>query len=298
MRLRFRGQVLLLFAMLFLAGWALASMLLSNHLTAVVEADLVRHGRVLATNLAGWSEEPALTEESVDLRRLLERTREFNPEVTYVFVLGPNGNVVASTLGPPFPSALGRATLGRDRTLLRTEEGPIVDIRAPILQGRGGEVHVGYSRAALHAGVVRLRMALWLIAVPVLLVGLLGLWFLSGYVTRPARDLADAVRRFGSGDLDARARAGGPGELSVLARAFNEMAATHQRQAAELRFLSEYNRRLIDNLGAALYVVDGDLELEFANREVAESRDRLAGRRCYEALYGRAEPCPACPALG
>jgi signal transduction histidine kinase len=57
-------------------------------------------------------------------------------------------------------------------------------------------------------------------------------WWLNARALRPLFGLAQAMRRFGRGDMEARAVDEGPAELAEMARRFNEMASaiTQQRK--------------------------------------------------------------------
>jgi diguanylate cyclase (GGDEF)-like protein len=86
-----------------------------------------------------------------------------------------------------------------------------------------------------------------------LLIGLLA-WQIRAGMTRPLEDLLDAVKRFGAGDRDARAKVAGSVEFRELARAHNEMAeqlgsAIEQSNMAEAR-LARANADLTDRTRA------------------------------------------------
>lgn len=60
----------------------------------------------------------------------------------------------------------------------------------------------------------------------------------SGRITKPVRALLGAVRAMGSGRREARAGAGGPGEVGELARAFDSMASDLEREDTLRRALA------------------------------------------------------------
>ena len=70
-------------------------------------------------------------------------------------------------------------------------------------------------------------------------------WLLAIRIVRPLGDLADAARRVSGGDYDARVAIGGDDELTVVARAFNEMAGS-------LASAEERRRRLLSDLAHEL----------------------------------------------
>lgn len=86
------------------------------------------------------------------------------------------------------------------------------------------------------------------------------LWRLvSDSLMAPLRNLSRAVRRFGDGDLDARAQPG-PDDVGSVAGSFNEMAETTSRQI--LRLTSDAQR------GAQLRLITDALDLADSERDV------------------------------
>jgi len=284
MRFGYRLRLTLAFAGLLLLGGTAATLVLAGRLTAELEGVVLRQASALARNLSLWGEEAVLTSDRVELARLVESMTASNDEVAYVYVEDARGRVLAHSFTAGFPAALREATTGRDRTLLRTELGSVLDVRAPVAKGRGGEFHVGYSRGRVLASVSYLKRLVWLIAIPIMALGILAIWIVSTYLTRPALKLAEVVRRFGSGDLRARVSEPFPGEFGTLGRAFNTMADNLEQQSEELRYLTAYNQNLIDNLGMGLYVVDGNLRVEYANDEIRREVGEVTGKDCREAL--------------
>jgi signal transduction histidine kinase len=89
-------------------------------------------------------------------------------------------------------------------------------------------------------------------AILLLIAGVGGLaWWLQRKAVRPTLRLAEAIERFAKGDRAARADERGPEELSTIARRFNEMAATIERQHRDqLTFLAGVAHDLRNPLGA------------------------------------------------
>jgi len=89
-------------------------------------------------------------------------------------------------------------------------------------------------------------------AIFLLVAGVGGLaWWLQRMTVRPTLRLADAIERFAKGDRGARADERGVEELSTIARRFNEMAATIERQHRDqLAFLAGVAHDLRNPLSA------------------------------------------------
>jgi PAS domain S-box-containing protein len=71
-----------------------------------------------------------------------------------------------------------------------------------------------------------------------------------------------------------------------------------ERRRDELRRSRDTLRALFDNTPTAMYLVGPDYTLLAVNRCRANQTDqqpqRLVGRPCFEALFGRSDPCPGC----
>lgn len=74
---------------------------------------------------------------------LLKNTLKNNEDVLYIFVVDPQGNVLAHTFGEVFPKELlkANAVAGADNyhlAVFRTEIGIVRDVAVPILNGLSG----------------------------------------------------------------------------------------------------------------------------------------------------------------
>jgi two-component system sensor histidine kinase BaeS len=127
-----------------------------------------------------------------------------------VRVVGPGGDVLYRTGGPPLPDETD--TISTDLSAAAgggTLELEVPSTQAPILRA--------FNSALLVTGIVAVA-ALLLASVVV-----------ASRVTRPLRGVAAAAHRLGDGDLGARAEGGPDAESAELASAFNGMAERLER---------------------------------------------------------------------
>jgi two-component system sensor histidine kinase CpxA len=113
----------------------------------------------------------------------------------------------------------------------------------------------------------------------VLLCAIAGLgWVLAFQFASPLNQLADAVRRFGTGDLSARVRSARHDEIGELARAFDQMADRIQvLLTAERRLLQDVSHELRSPL--ARLSLAAELTRTSPNREIAATRVNKEIRR-------------------
>ncbi len=166
--------------------------------SSLAERVLVERGQSLAGTLAGQIVDPLLLGDELALHSALHRAASTEREARYLYVEDGRGNIVAHTFSDGWPGALTER-LGSDREkVVRfcTEDEPLMDISAPILDGQFGTLHVGMSRAQA-AGVARRMM--WVVgaalAVALSLV-FAGAHLVAAKVSRPLRQLEPAFPRW------------------------------------------------------------------------------------------------------
>lgn len=87
----------------------------------------------------------------------------------------------------------------------------------------------------------------------VLLVGLgILVWFVVAQVTGPVRGAAQGAEALAAGDLDVRLEVRGEDDLATLARSFNEMAESLQRQIVRLEELSQVQQQFVSDVSHEL----------------------------------------------
>jgi two-component system phosphate regulon sensor histidine kinase PhoR len=142
---------------------------------------------------------------------------------------------------------------------------------------------VGVVRVAVpmdQVAVVRrhTRNAIAAAAAVAALVALLLSFRLSRRLVRVLRDLSGAARRVAEGDLEARVRPRGHGELGQLAESFNEMATRLRGIVRELREEKQRAETILARLGEAIIVTDGRGQITLCN----QAAERAFGLSCEE----------------
>ena len=139
------------------------------------------------------------------------------------------------------------------------------------------------------------RRALWIMAAATLAFGALLAATLSALLERqflwPMRRLREGVRRIGQGDLDYRIAMTGPGEISQVAAAFDDMAARLSRDVTErkafdeeLRYRSRFEGLLVALSMRFINAFDAAVD-EGVNRALEEVGSFVGADRAYLCEY-------------
>ena len=99
---------------------------------------------------------------------------------------------------------------------------------------QGWVVAVAEPADAVRATARQIQARTWYVGGIALLVAVVGGIYLTRSITGPVITLRDAARAVGGGDLAQRARIDGGDELAELARDFNQMTASLERNATEI----------------------------------------------------------------
>lgn len=203
--------------------------------------EMVNQGRSLASMMVVASTNALLAE---DLASLAEVTRRVGvrEDVAYGEVVDMRGFVLASTREGRVGRMVGPMIERNDRFPLAADD-RVLDLREDVLigQDRVGFVLLGLSTINLDNALVDTRNRGIQYILLALVIGSVAAWLLSLAVTRNLRDLTQAAKKIGAGDLNVRVNVPGQDETGTLARAFNLMAASLQRSSRQME--QEHRKR-------------------------------------------------------
>jgi signal transduction histidine kinase len=261
----------------------------------------LRAGSVV-TDLASRSTDLILVNNQFALHQLIAATQENHPDIRYIFILDENGYVLVHTFGSGFPAGLlpagGPAAASR---YVSTTEGEILDVSAPIFNGRSGTAHIGFSDLFVRRAVSSVTSQILLATLLVSTAGVAAAIGMTWLLTRPILQLSEAAREVGKGNLHQRVPRWANDELGDLADAFNTMVAYLERAAAERREREQLRAELVERVFSAqederrriardlhdqtsqslvslivqLKLVEGAQDVETRRERLAELRDQL-----------------------
>ncbi|MBI4612386.1 MAG: HAMP domain-containing protein [Planctomycetes bacterium] len=206
-----------------------------------------------AHGLAADCERPLITGDLYAVEQRIDRALEASPDLLFILVQDPQGDVVAHTFEGDVPDDLVphlAATSGAEGAtiVLDSADGLVVESSAPILDGKAGRLCLG-----LTDGMVRRELDLLTSSMIWALVLCAGLgMFLALLVTflisEPIRELVEAARRIQRGDFDARAGVLSFDEIGTLALAFNKMAESLRGFRDEVKEKERARASLIERI--------------------------------------------------
>lgn len=188
-----------------------------------------------------------------------------NRDLAYLIVTDSLGHVIRRHNVSAADSAVPAVAL--DGALV---SGNVVTVRAPIVSGGRtiGYLYLGMSLGSVDAQVQQARAAVAVMSLLVFGIGMIAVFLISTYVTRPLGAIVATVERIVEGDRSRRAPIAGSDEVAHLATAFN---------------------RMVDNVDAArqqLEEANGSLEARVAARttELEAMQNQLVQAQKMEAV--------------
>ena len=199
---------------------------------------LLDKGVVLTRRIAADCVNPVITERFFEITMYFKDLKASEDDIVYAYIVNENGNDIAHTFAHPVPHNLKLAhqpdlKQSFSSKCLKTDKGSVQDIAVPLLQGKIGVLHIGFSEGAIEKDVDDIVKSVVLFSVGVLLLGITASLVLSRAITRPLLMLAGAAEAFGRGELRTRVAVASDDEVGELARIFNSMIEKRRQAEAE-----------------------------------------------------------------
>lgn len=172
--------------------------------------------------------------------------KDQNVNVKYIYIVGFDGTVIASTFNDGFPiDLITTNTISADENIsiqtLSANTKPIQDIGVRVLEDMDAKVHIGFSREYLLESITRTTNLIISIGAGILVFGICLSFFLTRRITSPIEELVKGTKRVGGGDFDFRIDIVSNDEVGILTNSFNQMIA--ERKVAEDRIKASLNEK-------------------------------------------------------
>ncbi|KCZ73334.1 histidine kinase,HAMP domain-containing protein,histidine kinase [Candidatus Methanoperedens nitroreducens] len=202
---------------------AVTTIFVHSTLTSTLTRELQERGTVISKNLAANSIDAILTDNVVELRRLIFDAKEAEKDIAYVYILDSKKDIIVHTFEDGFPKALLELHSSGDIRLLETEEGFIRSIATPVLDGKAGFVYVGISESSIREKIADITKTLFILTFIAIGAGILLAYFTVNLITKPIYVLTKGAEEIGKGNFDTRINISTEDEVAILADAFNKM---------------------------------------------------------------------------
>lgn len=203
-----------------------------------------------------------------DVPQLTAILREICKDVSYIdyiFVIDDDGHLLAHTFDIGFPSELFNANfLSADKTafskLFLTSKGRIRDFAMRTASHMPGEIHVGMNEEVFYKQIEDFVKMTLIMTIVCLALGLLLVYAISSYLSRPLENLILGMKKIENGDLEYRLEEKGDYEVLNLFQSYNRMSksildyTTRLKQSKEALIESEAKfRTLVEGIPAITY---------------------------------------------
>ncbi len=208
-----------------------------------------------------------------DVLQLTATLRNICKDVTYIdyiFVIDDDGHLLAHTFDTVFPSELFNANLlSADKTalsrLLLTSKGRVRDFAMRTARHMPGEIHVGMNEEVFYKQINDSVKMTIIMTIVCLALGLFLVYTISGYLSKPLKNLSLGMKKIENGDLEYRLEEKGDYEVLNLLQGYNRMtesildSTTRLQQAEEaLRKERNFSQSIIDTAQAIILLLNPD----------------------------------------
>ncbi len=270
MKLSLQTRFLLLSGFLIALVGVAAAVLVERGMTRELLEELTKKTYFMGQYLKDTAERKMLVDDFFGLKTVLRDLLHAEEELRYAVVVDRRGEVVAHTFPGRLPAGLLEAHIlqpgeSKDIRTFASDEGRILDLALPLMDGELGFLRLGVSDQHMMARVRGMRNTLVALFVAFLLGGGLLVVFSVSRITRPLRDLVNVAGGIGKGDLGLRARSEGGTEIEELAGVMNRMAESLSSTLVSRDHLDG----IIGAMGEALIVADQRGTIRTANPAVS-----------------------------
>lgn len=200
-----------------------------NTLETALSRQYEERGVEIAARLASLCEDPILFNDPFALYEIADDVKTNSQDVRYVLVRDYTGQYLAHTFAGGIPYGLADVHGVPDKQAIKvktidTSEGVMLDIMAPVGEGRIGYVRIGLSENHIRSLIREKMQAILIITLGVCALAVIMSAALTTGITRPLTQLARAAGEIARGNLQSRVAVQTQDEIGQLTTAFNKMA--------------------------------------------------------------------------
>lgn len=226
-KLSLRSKLLFFTILNILFIWLLGIVSIDYIARKTLENQFLRDSETISKNTSMNIQDYLLTQDYDSLSLVIKNILK-NEDILYVVVTDNKGNVLISNFSESFPQDLLRLIHSippeqRVNYRIVTEKGMGYHISAPVLEGKIGSLHIGFSINNIKKAINKLNIYLFIAGLFMLVIGALVSVAYSTYLSKPFRELIRATDEVKRGNLNVKIKYKGNDEIARLSQAFNMM---------------------------------------------------------------------------
>lgn len=265
-----RTKFLVVFLSVILICGSTVIILVKNTMSESIMNEFQTKGTTIARNLAVQSDDLILTENTLQLLRLITNTKNSEHEVEYIFITSPDNKVIVHTFKDGFPLDILNANRlinnsSENIVSLKSENGIILDFAYPVMNGEIATVRLGMSPDHITKLINDTIFQTIEIILLIMFFGIIIAFMISEYMVRPVIELKNAAREIGLGHLDTQISVNSNDEIGELGLAFNKMAKDLKRSNEKIISEKEYTDNIVYYMSESLIVVSPDGIIQTTN---------------------------------
>lgn len=203
--------------------------IVKNTMSEAIMNEFQTKGTTIARNLAVQSDDLILTENSLQLQRLITNTKNSEHEIEYIFITSPDNKVISHTFKDGFPIDLLNGNKLKNNfsdniVSLKSDNKIILDFAYPVMKGEIATVRVGMSADHITTIIDETIFQTIEIILFIMVSGIISAFIMSDYMVKPVKKLRSAAIEIGKGHLDTRISVKSNDEIGELGLSFNKMA--------------------------------------------------------------------------
>jgi PAS domain S-box-containing protein len=292
-----KHKLVILFAVFLLVFGFFSVYVTWREVSKTITTEALRLGENTGYFLSQSLIEDVLKKDVLSVQSKIEDLKKTNPSVAYVYIIDPDGKLLAHTFANGFPRRLlnfNEPSKSQSVQTLITQEGKMYDVSLVLIPAVGGELHIGLKEESILEPVKSTILHMMLFGILSVGAGGVVLLFSMRAVLRPIKELEDGIRKIMGGNYGHRLPVFSDDELGALSRAFNKMSEeleTRNRQIQEyisklkvtyskLKRTAERYKALITSVGDGIITLSKEGVILFWNH----SAEELTGIKSSEAV--------------
>jgi len=245
---------------------AATSFLAARELRAMLVNEYKFRALAIARSIADGNTELLLMQNAGSVQAAIDQHQEMG-DLSYILVVDPKGEIVAHTFTPEVPQAVrrqiagikggGPAVIGPDIRTLSLEDGhEVIHVAQPVLNGRGGFVHIGMDTEPIRKATAHAIVRQQALTLAVLLLCVVVAFLYIRVITGRLNALAGYARRVAGHDFSSTCEVRSNDEIGALAESMRSMAGDIAGHVNQLEgAVAEATRELQDALGSLSAIV-------------------------------------------